>query len=109
MVSWKSHAGQRVANHLGSSLDFTVHPFQDIVGSDPGPVVSWKSHAGQRLVDSFPQDLSRRPQVHVQQLGYHFLGLLLADIFALLGLDGLKYRGDFSDFYLEFIGQNLLA
>ncbi len=89
---------REVANHPGPSPDLPVHPFQNIVGSDPGPVVSWKSHVGQRLVDSFPQDLSRRPQVHVQQLD----GLL-----ALLGLDGLEHRSDFRDLFPGHLGQDV--
>ena len=70
-------------------------------------MVSWKSHVGQRLVDSFPQDLSRRPQVHVQQLGYHFLGLFLGGLLALLGLDGLEHRSDFRDLFPGHLGQDV--
>ena len=84
---------REVANHPGPSPDLPVHPFQNIIGSDPYPVIPWECHVGQRFVDSFPQGLGSRPLAQGQQLGYHLLGLFLGRFLAFLGLDGLEHQG----------------
>jgi len=42
------------------------------------------------------QGLGRRQQANVHQLGYHPLGLFLGGFLALLALDGLEQRGNFT-------------
>ena len=45
--------------------------------------------------------------MHVQQLGYFFLGLFLGGLLALLGLDGLEHRSDFRDLFPGHLGQDV--
>ena len=45
--------------------------------------------------------------MHVQQLGYHLLGLFLGGLLALLSLDGLEHWSDFWDLFPGHLGQDV--
>jgi len=70
-------------------------------------VIPWKRHVGQRFVDAFLQGLGRRPQPHVHQLGYYLLGFFLGGFLALLSLDGLEHRGNFTDLLSGHLRQDV--
>lgn len=84
-------AVQETAHHTSAVTDFPVQPFNDIVGTDTGPVFAGKIAAGHCFLNAILHLLRSLFQLYREQLLRHGFDFLPSSLFALLGVDRLKH------------------
>ena len=77
-------------HRAGATADFPIEPLNDIVGTDPCPMLGGKVAIGQRLFNAVLHFLGRLLQLHFPQLGHHGLSFLTL---AISTLSDLWYNG----------------
>ena len=83
-------AARQTANHTGA-VDLPVQPFNDIVGTDKGPVFAVKSAVVQRFFNAVRHLLGSLFQLHGTQLFYHSSGFISSSSFAFLDVNRFEY------------------
>ena len=83
-------AARQTANHTGA-VDLPVQPFNDIVGTDKGPVFAVKSAVVQRFFNAVRHLLGSLFQLHGTQLFYHSFGFISSSSFAFLDVNRFEY------------------
>lgn len=71
--------------------DLPVGPFNDVIGTDAGPVFTGKIAVSQRFLDAILYLLSGLFLLHSAQLLHHGSGFLPGSFLAFLGVDRLEF------------------
>ncbi len=82
----------KTAHHTRRSTEFTVQPFQDIVGHAASPVLMGKVQVGQRLFYALCVQVRGRFKTHVAKFLLHIYDLLHGGLAVLLCVCGLQQR-----------------
>ena len=74
-----------------TSANLPVQPFDDVVRSNPRPVLRWEFAVSQRLINAVFNLLRSLFQLHLSELLYNKLCLFTGRFLALLGMDRFEH------------------
>ena len=86
-------AVRETANHTSAAADLPVESFNNVVGTDTGPVFTGKIAVSQRFLNAIFYLLGSLFQLHRVQLLHHGFGFLTGSFLVLLGVDRLEHLG----------------
>ena len=84
-------AVRETAYHPSAAADLPVQPFNDIIGTDAGPMFTGEIAVSQRFLNAILHLPGRLFQLHRAQLLHHGFGFLPGRSFAFLGVDRLEH------------------
>ena len=81
------------ANHTSAAANLPIQSFNNVVGTDTGPVFTGKIAVSQRFLNAIFYLLGGLFQLHKAQLLHHGFGFLTGSFLVLLGVDRLEHLG----------------